>query len=682
MMWFLAWWPHAIANRLNPFLTHTFWAPSGFNLTWSTSIPLISLVGTPVTAMLGPIASLNIFCLLSLPVAAWCTFFLCRFVSKDYWSSVLGGYVFGFCPMLLGQMLFGRLHSVWVFPVPLAVYLTIRRIQGQLTPSLFVTLLALILTVQFLCSPEVFATMTLFGAMGLALAWLQLSSEARPQLTSAIAGTACSYIIVALVASPYIYYMFMYSRPYQGPIWSDRVLSADVLNFLIPTPINEFGCFYLFDRISGPFNWGLPSEEVAYLSWPLIVITVLFASARFRELPGRLLVDSLIIILIFSLGPVLMVRGYPSKIALPWVILNRSVLSNAAPARLSLYAFLIFALIASLWLSTVRMKAHFKFAISAAIFVCQLPNLSAAYWVSSFRTPEFFQAGLYRDYLVKGQTVFIFPVWPLNDSMVWQAQTHMYFDIAQGPGPWPAEVAKWPIVDSFMRELFIPEAPGQFRTYLLDHKVGVVIVGDNQLPTWGRLISTLGTPITVGGVSLYKVLPESTAHPSYTLADMRKRFDNERFAMLLTAVQKYLSSGRNPQDLLANDFDRLDLIPKADLIGAPPFPVLRHPEENWWRVPNFKYGMFLFVTDEHLIVLGEEAWQPVAQKLIESYRGTATEAEFIPPHGSRAPKDDQIGVVVMSFTREQLAKAAAIGNASLLKERDAKPGTAGDHTGR
>jgi hypothetical protein len=682
MMWFLVWWPHAIADAVNPFLTHAFWAPSGFNITWSTSIPVISLVAAPVTAMLGPIASLNIFCLLSLPVAAWCTFFLCQFVSKDYWSSVLGGYVFGFCPMLLGQILFGRLHSVWVFPVPLAVYLTIRRFKGQLTPRRFLTLMALILTVQFLCSPEIFATMTLFGAMALALAWLQLSGEARPRLTSAIVGTACSYIIVALAVSPYIYCMFMYNRPFQGPIWSDRVLSADVLNFLIPTPINEFGRFSLFDRISAPFNWGLPSEEVAYLSWPLIVITVLFARVRFREQPGRLLVDSLIAILIFSLGPALMVRGYPSKIGLPWIILNRSLLSNAAPARFSLYAFLIFAVITSLWLSTARMKAHFKFAVAAAIVVCQLPSLSAAYWVSPFRTPEFFRTGLYRDYLAKGEAVFILPAWPLNDSMVWQAQTRMYFNMAQGPGPWPADVAKWPIVDSFLRQLFIPDAPEQFRAYLLNHRVGVVIVSDNQLPTWGRLISTLGIPITVGGVSLYKVLPQSTADPLYTVADMRKRFDNERFAMLLTAVQKYLSSGGNPKDLLANDFDRLDLIPKDDVIGAPPFPVLRHPEENWWRVPNFRYGMYLFVTDEHLIVLGEQAWQPVAQKLIESYRGTATEADFIPPNGSTAPKDDQIGVVVMSFTRQQLAKAAAIANASLLKKGDAEPGTAEDHTGR
>ena len=54
MMWCLVWWPHAIAIGLNPIITHAFWAPVGLNLTWSTSIPLVSLLATPLTASLGP----------------------------------------------------------------------------------------------------------------------------------------------------------------------------------------------------------------------------------------------------------------------------------------------------------------------------------------------------------------------------------------------------------------------------------------------------------------------------------------------------------------------------------------------------------------------------------------------------------------------------------------------------
>ena len=34
MMWSLVWWPHALANGLNPLLTKAIWAPSGFNFAW------------------------------------------------------------------------------------------------------------------------------------------------------------------------------------------------------------------------------------------------------------------------------------------------------------------------------------------------------------------------------------------------------------------------------------------------------------------------------------------------------------------------------------------------------------------------------------------------------------------------------------------------------------------------
>src|ERR1700730_18599893 len=42
-IWALAWWPHAIANHLNPFITRLLWPPTGYNLVWATSIPGPSL---------------------------------------------------------------------------------------------------------------------------------------------------------------------------------------------------------------------------------------------------------------------------------------------------------------------------------------------------------------------------------------------------------------------------------------------------------------------------------------------------------------------------------------------------------------------------------------------------------------------------------------------------------------
>ena len=58
----LVWWPYAIAHHLNPFVTQLIFAPVGFNLTWSTSIPLLSLLALPLTSTMGPIAAFNLLC--------------------------------------------------------------------------------------------------------------------------------------------------------------------------------------------------------------------------------------------------------------------------------------------------------------------------------------------------------------------------------------------------------------------------------------------------------------------------------------------------------------------------------------------------------------------------------------------------------------------------------------------
>ena len=45
-MWCLVWWPYAIAHHLNPFISKLIFAPAGFHLTWSTSIPLLKSSST------------------------------------------------------------------------------------------------------------------------------------------------------------------------------------------------------------------------------------------------------------------------------------------------------------------------------------------------------------------------------------------------------------------------------------------------------------------------------------------------------------------------------------------------------------------------------------------------------------------------------------------------------------
>ena len=76
----------------------------------------------------------------------------------------MGGFLFGFSTYI-NQHMRAQLNLVLIFFVPLAVYLVIRRVESSIGRIVFVVLLALVLAGQFSTSTEVFATMTLFGAL-------------------------------------------------------------------------------------------------------------------------------------------------------------------------------------------------------------------------------------------------------------------------------------------------------------------------------------------------------------------------------------------------------------------------------------------------------------------------------------------------------------------------------------
>src|SRR5271170_3009639 len=100
-IWFLTWWAHALAHRVNPFFTHAVWAPGGFNLAWTANIPLAAWLMLPVTRTLGPVAAYNILCLLCPAVVGWAAFVLCRHIVREFAPALLGGLVFGFSPYLV-----------------------------------------------------------------------------------------------------------------------------------------------------------------------------------------------------------------------------------------------------------------------------------------------------------------------------------------------------------------------------------------------------------------------------------------------------------------------------------------------------------------------------------------------------------------------------------------------------
>jgi hypothetical protein len=223
MMWFLVWWPYAIAHRLNPFITEAVWPPAGVNLAWATPIPALSFLSFPVTYSLGPVVSYNFLSLLAPALSAWSAFLLCDHITRRFWPSVAGGYLYGFSSYEVGHVLGGHLGHSFVMLPPLAVLLLLRYADGDLSRFRFVIYLAGCLFLQFLISAALFATLTVFGAIVLLLAWFLGDPSVQFRLLHSTPCILPAYALSAFALSPYFYYIVAFGMPH-SPIMAAGLL--------------------------------------------------------------------------------------------------------------------------------------------------------------------------------------------------------------------------------------------------------------------------------------------------------------------------------------------------------------------------------------------------------------------------------------------------------------------------
>ena len=541
-MWHLVWWPYALLHGLNPFLPKVVWAPSGANLAWVTSIPGASLLASPITMTAGPIVAYNLLALMAPALAAWSAFMLCRYVTNAFWPSLLGGYLFGFSTYELGHML-GHLNLILIFLIPACVFLVLLRLDERLTPRAFMLLLALALTAQFSFSTEILATMTLFGGIAMLVALAVVPPASRPRLRATTAQIACAYALAAVVLSPYLYYVFAQGFP-ATPLYPPTRFSSPPENFLIPTPITYVGQHW-YQAITGtPVPAQRYDERTAYLGAPLLAILCWSAVRRWQTPAGKLLIIFFGIICVATLGPELRLGGR-LLLSLPWALLTRLPLINhAIPGRATVYAFLVAAIVTAVWVRAQETPRWAVWTLVPLAVVFLVPNLGLAGWKSNLDTPALFTQGLYTRYIAPGENTLVIPYGPIGNSMLWQAQTGMYFRMAEGYlGPIiPEEFKRWPVVKGFYARSFTADDQRELGAFLRAHHVRTIIVAERALGTWPQVFAAIDAePIRAGGVLLYKMpsgpyeapraLPGSPhALPAQAVATKNPRLNGKRIS--------------------------------------------------------------------------------------------------------------------------------------------------------
>jgi len=391
-LWFLRWTSFAISHGHSPFYTYLLDYPTGTNLMWNTSVPLLGFVLWPLIQLEGAIFAFNLAVTVSIALSAWCTYLAARTVGATTAGALIGGLLYGCCPFLTGQAL-GHLYLVASFTPPLILLLiahSTRRNWGILPTGLC---LGILFAAQLLISIEVLFTEGAAVVVGAAL-WYLLGgrqSRANWRLVAGSIGLAAITFLV-LDSVPLLELLTGPQRP-STPFHPPGSNPIDLTNLLVPTQMQWFNP--LGTRITRHFI-GFLAEWGGYLGLPLVVLLVWVRSKSRRRLLVNVLAVSSIIAVLLALGPHLVVLGHVTPIRLPWALLDKiPVLSSVIPSRLMMYADLCASLIVALGLSelpAIRLKKP-RHIPAQSLAIGGLAALSLITWLPTPSYPTFVIAG-------------------------------------------------------------------------------------------------------------------------------------------------------------------------------------------------------------------------------------------------------------------------------------------------
>jgi hypothetical protein len=510
-LWMFRWMRYALSHHVDPFATSLIWAPGGANLTWVTTLPGPALIMAPFTVLFGPLASTNLLAIAAPAIAGWAAYLLCARVTRNFWASVGGGFIFGFSTYI-GQHMRVQLNLLLIFFFPLAVYLVLRRLDGSLGKPAFVSLMALVLIGMFSDSTELFATMTLFGGLVCIGALSFGSSELRRSLLSTVGLIGISFGVTLLVMSPYLVEAFRHV-PHRGFRPLDKN-SADLLSFVLPRAPMRFGGGWFADTTGNFLSLG--HDDTAYLGPGIIVLLALFAWTERKRRLTWFLLGCAAVAAILALGPSLHIAGARS-IPLPEAIISKlPLIKQSLPERYPAFMWLAISVMGAIFLARGRGRsALLRFALVVVAVVLLLPEATSPPYHATLSVPTFFSDGTYRDYISPGEIILPIPR-QLGDELVWQSAADMNFRMTRGYlGPdAPSSPGGLGIVMS------TPDAPlpdiARVTAAIQANDVGAVVAAAPVAAGLDEILTTVtGSPPTaIGGVAIYRVSSLSNPTPT------------------------------------------------------------------------------------------------------------------------------------------------------------------------
>lgn len=497
-VWMFRWMEHAVTTGMNPFVSPLIGGADPTPLYWVTTVSTPAFLAVPLTTLLGARASYNLTVLASIAVSAWAVYLMCREFVESRWAALAGGCLFVLSSYVTFEIV--HLNLLFVAPAILFARATIRFTKGLMGLHRFGLVGGSLLLAQFFASTEVFATMTLFGLVAIALFFAYHPEQARVQRGRLLRGLAVAYVAVGLVCLPFL----LRAWTLQPSVASARLemRSVEPVELAVPPTQTLLGVWATSLARVLRIESGVRAGQQGYFGVPVLLLLVY--ALRHRERVPAMLVPFVAVVILMSFGPVVDLpwgRDVPGPYA-PLSVLP--LLEHAFPKRFALYAWIGVAILLSLWVEEAHSldprRARLWVLIGAVVLLPGPATLAPPEPVAPGAIPQFFSSTQHRWFIGRDDTVL--PLGAINDGIEWHVASGLEFRLAEGYlGPY----TPWGF-SPLRRSSQPPKNAEGMRGLVAGLELDWVAVRTGVPTRWlGVLREVAGPPISVGGIDLYRV---------------------------------------------------------------------------------------------------------------------------------------------------------------------------------
>jgi len=461
-VWFLAQTPWVLLHGHNPLVNNWLNAPTGVDLMDNTTMPLLGIVGLPITLLFGPIATFNVLIDVAIFASAMSFYLMARRFVAWWPAAFVGGLAYGFSPFTAATAN-GHLFLLFQAVPPLVILFVDRFLRSEeASPVWAGVAVGLCFVAQFYVSTEVFASMAVMTGFavvigGVYVLWKHVPLDRGRILTFA----GCAVIVVVLGVGYGAFLAVAGPHHITGPAQPATAIAGvtvDPVGLVVPTIDQHFtlGHSALGDSLvalRAP-DWSIvydsPVENGSYVGVPLLIALVAGTIVLRRT---RLVLFSAAmgaIALLLSLGSHLHVDGHRTGIPLPFIVIEHlPVLDSSVAARWITYFWLFAALLLTLVVNAAykAVAVHDRFGRAGGALVSGLMALVVLlplvpawpYATAAASVPSWFTSGARS--LPAGSAALVYPVASSSNdsSMLWQAMAQLEFRMPGGfaviPGP-------------------------------------------------------------------------------------------------------------------------------------------------------------------------------------------------------------------------------------------------------